>query len=73
MRSAGRLGLVLVVLAFVARATAASSDPFETLGLVRFDSGIRVPDFVLSDLDGQRLSLASPSRAAALIVFWTTW
>ena len=72
-----RAGLALLVLAgllgLAVSGVAGSPDPFEALGLVRFDSGIRAPAFTLPDTSGAPVSLSSPSGSAALVVFWGTW
>lgn len=52
---------------------AGSSDPFEAFGLVRFDSGIRAPEFMLPDLEGNSVSIPTPAGSAAILVFWATW
>jgi hypothetical protein len=52
---------------------AAPPDPFAAFGLVRFDSGIRAPEFTLPDLKGNPVSISSPAGSAAILVFWATW
>jgi hypothetical protein len=74
MRRARASVLTLGALLYLAgQALAGSPDPFEAFGLVRFDSGIRAPDFTLPDLKGHPVSVSSPAGLAAIIVFWGTW
>lgn len=74
MRRTQLLFLTLIAMqSLVNPGTAGPSDPFETLGLVRFDSGIRAPDFTLPDLNGDPVSISSPAGSASLVVFWATW
>lgn len=62
------------LLALAPAATAGSPGPFEALGLVRFDSGVRAPAFELPGLDGTRVGISSrDGGAATLLVFWATW
>lgn len=72
-----RAGLALLalggLLGLVVSGVAGSPDPFEALGLVRFDSGIRAPHFTLPDTNGAPVSLSSPSGSTAVVVFWGTW
>jgi hypothetical protein len=67
--------MALVMLPALAASAAAGSgpDPFEALGLVRFDSGIRAPGFTLPSLQGGQVAVPSPAGAATLLVFWATW
>lgn len=69
-----RLLLLTVVglLAMAAPGAAGSPDPFEVLGLVRFESGINAPDFTLSDLKGKPVSLSFRRSSATLLVFWAS-
>ncbi|MFQ5830072.1 MAG: peroxiredoxin family protein [Candidatus Methylomirabilia bacterium] len=64
---------VVHLVGFTAPAVSGSPGPFETLGLIRFDSGIKAPHFTLPDLNGNSVSLASPPGSATLLVFWGTW
>lgn len=64
---------VIALLGLAAPGTAGSPDSFEALGLVRFESGIRAPDFSLPGLHGAPVSLSSPADTASLLVFWSTW
>lgn len=74
MRRGSVLGLALVMLlASVGSPAGASPDPFGALGLVRFESRIKAPDFALPDLHGRTVSVASPGGPATLLVFWGTW
>ncbi len=61
------------LLALAPVATAGSPGPFEALGLVRFDSGVRAPAFELPGLDGTPVGISSRDGAATLLVFWGTW
>lgn len=65
--------MLIALLSLVRPGAAGSPDPFETLGLVRFDSGIRAPDFTLPDLEGNPVSVSSPTGSTSLVVFWATW
>ncbi len=74
MRLAQRLFLTTIaMLSLVSPGAAVSPDPFETLGLVRFDSGIRAPDFPLLDLKGDPVSVSPSAGLASIVVFWATW
>ncbi len=74
MRRAYRLLLTLGTLLYLADGSLAGpSDPFEAFGLVRFESGIRAPDFTLPDLNGKPVSVSSPAGSAAIVIFWATW
>lgn len=75
MRRHLRLGLLVLggLLGLAISGVGGSPDPFETLGLVRFDSGIRAPDFTLPDTSGAPVRLSSPAGSAAVVVFWGTW
>ena len=64
---------VIGLLATAAAVAERSSDPFEALGLVRFESGIKAPDFVLPGLNGHTVSLSTPAGVASILVFWATW
>ncbi len=63
----------LLVIAVPAVGLAGWPEPFAAFGLVRFDSGIRAPEFTSVALDGTRVSLPSPGRAATVLMFWATW
>lgn len=65
------LGVHLV--GITASAVAGSPDPFEALGLIRVDSGIKAPPFTLPDLNGEPVSAHSTNGSATLLVFWGTW
>jgi hypothetical protein len=69
---AGLLALGML-LALTPAATAGSPGAFEALGLVRFDSGVRAPEFELSGLDGTRVGIPPRDSTATLLVFWWTW
>jgi cytochrome oxidase Cu insertion factor (SCO1/SenC/PrrC family) len=64
---------VIGLLAMAAPGLGGSLDPFEVLGLVSFESGIRAPDFTLRGLKGEPVSLSSSNGSASLVVFWATW
>jgi len=64
---------VIGLLAVAAPPLGASPDPFEVLGLVSFESGIKAPDFTLRGLNGEPVSLFSSNGSASLLVFWATW
>jgi hypothetical protein len=64
---------VVALLALAGRSAAGPSDPSDLLGLVRFDSGIKAPDFSLPGLNGERVGLSSSNGLASLVVFWATW
>lgn len=72
-----RAGLALLMLGgllgLAVSGVAGSPDPFEVLGLVRFDRGIRAPGFTLPDTNGAPVRLSSPSGSTAVVVFWGTW
>lgn len=68
--------LLLAVIGLVALAipgAAGLPDPFEAAGLVSFVSGIKAPDFVLPDLNGDPVRLSSHAGSPTLLVFWATW
>ncbi len=65
--------VVLAALGLAGAAPGAASDPFEALGLVRFDSGIRAPAFALADLGGREVRIPPPAASATILVFWATW
>ncbi|MBI4607787.1 MAG: redoxin domain-containing protein [Candidatus Rokubacteria bacterium] len=73
MRAVAALLAFVAMVGLPAPGRADSPDPFEALGLVRFGSGIKAPDFALKALTGEPVSLSSPSGSAALLVFWATW
>lgn len=64
---------VIGLLGLAAPGVAGSPGPFETLGLLSFESGIKAPDFSLPGLNGNSVRLSSPSGSATLLVFWATW
>ena len=64
---------VIALLGLAAPGTAGSLDSFESLGLVRFESDIKAPDFTLPGLTGDPVSLSSRAGSATLLVFWSTW
>lgn len=76
-RVAGATGAVaLAALAAVGPVGAAGDpafDPFEALGLVRFDSGVRAPAFKLVDLGDREVRIPPPGASATILVFWATW
>ncbi|MBI3454522.1 MAG: hypothetical protein HY002_01870 [Candidatus Rokubacteria bacterium] len=65
------LGLMLLTLA--TPGVAGEPGPFESLGLVRFESGIRAPEFTLPGLDGRSVGVPARTGTAAVLVFWATW
>ncbi len=72
-RTIAALVLVVALAGFAVTGLAGSPEPFEALGLVRFESGIRAPAFTRPALDGKPVSVSSEAGAATLLVFWTTW
>lgn len=70
-RAVALLGLMLLTLA--APGVAGEPDPFESLGLVRFESGIKAPEFTLPGLDGHSVGVPARSGPATVLMFWTTW
>lgn len=64
---------VIALLALAAHPAVGAPDPFDALGLVRFESGIKAPDFTLPGLNGTPVSVSSPPDSATLLVFWATW
>ncbi len=77
MRRAIALGLAATGLSWglgvATPAWAGAPEPFEALGLVRFDSGIRPPAFTLPDLDGTPVHVSSRDGPATVLMFWATW
>ena len=77
MRRAIALGLAAIGLSWelgVARpAGAGAPEPFEALGLVRLDRGIRAPEFTLPDLGGAPVHVSARGGSATLLMFWGTW
>ncbi|MBI4638651.1 MAG: hypothetical protein HY727_20120 [Candidatus Rokubacteria bacterium] len=66
--------LLLTLLALPGAAAAAEApDPFEALGLVRMDSGIRAPAFSVPDLHGKLVTVSAGPGPATILVFWATW
>ena len=50
----------------------AHEDPWKGLGVIR-SSGLSPPDFTLSTLDGDAITLSDLKGRVVLINFWTTW
>jgi len=75
-RSGVRAWVVLAALGLAAVGGgpgAAAANPFEALGLVPFESGIRAPAVRLADLAGREVRVPPPSASATVLVFWATW
>jgi len=62
--------LVLLVLLFSAEAWA---DAYSEMAVDRPSTPVVAPSFVLTDLSGERVSLASLSSKVVLLNFWATW
>jgi hypothetical protein len=73
MRARLSLLTLVALLGLVSPGAAGSTDLFGDLGLVRFESGIKAPDFTLPSLNGDPVSLSSSNGSASLVVFWVTW
>lgn len=73
MKVAAVLTLALALLGAATSGIAGAPDPFQALGLVKLDGGVRAPDFTLPDLAGQPTSVASSTSSPVIVVFWGTW
>ena len=64
------LVLVVVLLLF---GTGVRADPFTEMSVERPSDAVAAPPFVLADLSGAKVSLASLSGKVVLLNFWATW
>ena len=69
-------GLILFAVLFVGVGGAPAGLPIadaEKLHLERLPNSVKAPDFTLTDLEGNKVSLNSYRGKPLLLYFWATW
>ncbi len=51
----------------------AEDDPFEALGIAKFEEPAESVDFALMSTDGEEIRLSDFAGKVVLLNFWTTW
>jgi len=70
MIRASALFSALLILIFGA---VAQADPFTEMDIERPSAPVDAPSFILTDLSGEKVSIASLSGKLVLLNFWATW
>jgi cytochrome oxidase Cu insertion factor (SCO1/SenC/PrrC family) len=66
------LTIPLLLFAFWNSSTAVV-DPMEAAGAFRFNEGTVAPDFLIENLDGDKVKLKDFRGKVVLLDFWATW
>jgi cytochrome oxidase Cu insertion factor (SCO1/SenC/PrrC family) len=69
------LTILTIPLLFVTfwNSSKAVEDPIEAVGAFKFEEGITAPDFLLENLDGDKVKLKNFRGKVVLLDFWATW
>jgi cytochrome oxidase Cu insertion factor (SCO1/SenC/PrrC family) len=50
-----------------------TTDPLSAAGVLKFKEKISAPEFVTTDIEGNRVNLKNYRGKVVLLDFWTTW
>jgi cytochrome oxidase Cu insertion factor (SCO1/SenC/PrrC family) len=50
-----------------------TTDPISAAGVLKFKEKISAPEFVITDIEGNRVDLKNYRGKVVLVMFWTTW